>query len=253
MKKQASEKEDRGVSPYTEDSLFNGRLKCRQPRHGYRFSIDAILLANFISVQPDDRILDLGAGCGVISLILAYRWPDVRITAIELQPSLADLCAGNFTANGFQDRISVENIDLRRLPDRVRAGSFGWVVANPPYRKIATGRINPQSGQAVARHELEVNLEDVVRAAAFAVKNKGRVAMIYPVDRGAALIYEFKKQGLEPKRMQTVYSYPGDDGRLLLVEAARGGGEGLKIMPPFYVYEESGGSWSPEMARYYEG
>lgn len=240
------------TTDYTEDTLFNGRLKCLQSRTGYRFSLDAILLANFIVPQPDDHILDLGAGCGVVALVLAYRWPHLRLTAVELQKSLADLCRKNVALNGYQERITMLNGDMRRIDELISVGSFDWAVVNPPYRKMASGRVNPDSEQAQARHELKTDLNQVVGAVVFAIRTRGRAAFIYPAGRGAALIQALKSQGLEPKRMQTVYSYPGDEGRLLLVEALKGGGEGLTILPPFYVYKEAGGDYSPEMARCYE-
>lgn len=242
-----------GCQDYTEDSLFNGRLICRQPRQGYRFSLDAVLLARFITPRPGDRILDLGAGCGVISLILAYLWPKVRMTALELQPALAELCQRNGELNRYQERLTTITGDLGRIKEHVDPGSFAWVVANPPYRKADSGRVNPGAEQARARHELDTDLDSVVKAAVFAVKNRGRVAFVFPARRGAALIHAMQERNLAPKRLQIVYSYPGDEARLFLVESIANGGEGLTILPPFYVYDQPGGDYSPEMAQCYAG
>jgi len=238
----------------TLDFLFDGRLQCLQHRRGYRFSIDAVLLANFIKPKAGDAIMDLGSGCGVVSLILAYRWPAVSVTALEIQPELADLIQRNLELNSWQGNIAQEQLrvvrgDLRQIEEHVKAGAFQWVVCNPPYRKPAAGHLNAGPEQAAARHELNADLDAVVRAAAYALKTKGRLALVYPASRGAGLIHTLKNHGLEPKRLQTVYSYPGGNGKLLLIEAIKGGGEELRIMPPFYIYHESNGGYTPEMAR----
>ncbi|MDH5298606.1 MAG: methyltransferase, partial [Desulfobulbaceae bacterium] len=226
-------------------------LKCRQHRHGYRFSIDAVLLAHFIAPGNNGILLDLGAGCGIVSLLLAYRWPQLAVTALELQPRLAALCRHNAAVNGFAERIAAVEGDFRRMGDFFRAGSFSWVVANPPYRPSNHGRLSGGEEQAVARHELSGGLDELVKAIAFALKTRGRAALVYPAARSAILLAALKAARLEPKRLQVVYSYPGSAGRLMLVEAVKGGGEGMSILPPFYIYDSPGGQYAPEMARCY--
>ena len=236
---------------YTEDTLFDGRVKCLQHRTGYRFSIDAVLLSNFIQPKPGNRILDLGCGCGVIPLILAYRRQAVRITGLEIQPGLAGLARRNVALNNLLDRIEIISGDIREIGDSIAPESFDWVVSNPPYRKPGSGKVNPKAEQAMARHEQAADLASVSRAAAWALRKRGRAAFIYPASRGAAVITEMKKSGLEPKKILAIFSYPGVDASLLIIEAVKAGGEELTILPPFYVYEKRDGNYSPEMAAYY--
>lgn len=236
----------------TEDTLFSGRLHCAQHTDGYRFSVDAVLLAHFIRPRPGDRILDLGAGCGVISLIASYRLPQVSITALELQPQLAALISRNIERNHLHGRISLRQGDLRQVSTLFPPESFDWVVCNPPYGKLATGRQNPAGEQAVCRHEIEAELDDVIRAISYSLKNRGRAALVYPANRAAVLLASLKTAALEPKRLQIIHSYPGGEGKLVLVEAMKNGGEELVILPPFFIYEEPGGKYSREMARLYE-
>jgi tRNA1(Val) A37 N6-methylase TrmN6 len=236
---------------YTDDALFNGRLRCRQRSRGYRFSLDAVLLGNFISIRPAEKILDLGCGSSIVSLILAYRWPSCELTGLEVQPDLVKLARENVAQNKWEERITILHGDLRQIDKIITAGQFDWVVSNPPYRKTGTGRMNIEPEQLVARHETMADIVTVVKAADWALKNRGRAACIYPAARGATLLYELKKQGLEPKKMQAVYSYPGSPAALLLIEAVKGGGEELTILPPFYVYREPAGEYSPEMAACY--
>ena len=114
----------------TEDTLFEGGIRCLQHRTGYRFSIDAVLLGNFVEPKPSDRILDLGSGCGVIPLILAYRNPTASITGLEIQPELAALARKNAALNNWQDRIEVISGDLREIGNYIKPESFDWIGAS---------------------------------------------------------------------------------------------------------------------------
>ncbi|OKY76040.1 MAG: hypothetical protein BM485_05210 [Desulfobulbaceae bacterium DB1] len=236
----------------TEDTLFNGRLHCRQHADGYRFSVDAVLLAHFISPGPEAAILDLGAGCGVVSLLLCYLHPGVRITALELQPGLAELVRQNITLNGLRDRLFLQEGDLRRMKSLFAAETFDWVAANPPYGKRASGRVNSSDEQACARHEINASLAEVVAAIAHALKNRGRAALVYPAARTAVLLTTLKNARLEPKRLQIVHSYPGGEGKLVLVEVMKNGGEEMTILPPFFIYECPSGPYSEAMRKMYE-
>lgn len=236
---------------YTADTLFEGRIRCTQHAAGYRFSVDAVLLGNFISARPGERILDMGCGSGIISLILSYRCPESFLTGVEIQPGLAKLAKKNVADNNWQERIQILRGDLRHIEKLLPAGKFDWVVSNPPYRRTGTGRKNLKYEQLAARHEIMSGVGAVVKAASWALRNKGRAAFVYPAARGATILYELKRQGLEPKRIQVVYSYPGSAATLLLVEAIKGGGEELAILPPFYIYREHGGGYSSEMEACY--
>ncbi len=239
--------------PITEDTLFGGGLVCRQHADGYRFSVDAVLAAHFCRPAARARILDLGAGCGVIGLILAHRHPAVRVTGLELQPALAALAADNIHCNALQDRVRILEGDAREIGRVLAPESFDLVVCNPPYRPQGSGRASRGDEAATARHELSASLADMVRAAAFCVRNRGAVVFVYPATRLATLLHRLQERMLVPKRLQPVYSYPGDRrGRLVLVEAVKNGGEELLLLPPLYVYEWKNGPYSPEMRAMYE-
>ena len=224
----------------TLDTLFGGRLKILQKKRGYRFSIDALLLAHFAEPGPDDRIIDLGSGCGIVPLILIFRKKVKRITGVEIQPSLADLARRNAALNRCSSRFQVWEEDLRGVDKRVKREGFAFVLTNPPYRKIGSGRVNPHTEKAVARHEIKATLEDVVRSAHYLLKDKGRLAMIYPSSRAADLMRGLSKFHLEPKRLQFVHSHEKDEARLVLVEAVKEGHAQVRVLPPFFLYDSSG-------------
>ncbi|MBC8318110.1 MAG: tRNA1(Val) (adenine(37)-N6)-methyltransferase [Desulfobulbaceae bacterium] len=236
----------------TKDTLFDGDLHCCQYEKGYRFSLDPVLLAHFVQPRVGQRFLDLGAGSGIISLILSYRWPSIRLTALELQPQLFSLIEQNVRQNSFQERIGLMCGDLRRIDTLLDPESFDQVVCNPPYGSPGSGRLNPGDEQAIARHEIQCELSDIVQAISFCLKNRGRASLVYPADRAAVLIQALKNKRLEPKRLQVVHSYPGSSGKLVLIEVMKNGGEELEILPPFYVYTKQGGEYSPEMAQLYK-
>ncbi len=233
------------------DRLFDGRIQCLQPLRGYRFTEDAVLLAHFITPQPGDNILDLGAGCGIIALILAYRWPAVTLTALEIQPRLADLARRNAAGNNLEASLRVVEGDLRQSSDLLEQGSFDWVVCNPPFHPLAAGRLNPHDELAVARHEIHADLAAVLAAARYLLRENGRLALVYPATRAASLLHDLKNSGLKPKRLRMVHSHPEAPARLVLVEAALLAGEELTVLPPLFVADVQGGPHATTMASYY--
>lgn len=235
----------------TEDKLFGGRLRLFQPARGYRFSIDAILLAHFASARNADNILDLGAGCGVISLILAYRRPETTISALELQDGLFQLLRRNIESNNYSERITPIQGDLGDIREVTPAEAFDLVISNPPYRTVISGRQNPADEEAIARHELKTDMVGTVASASYAVCNRGRAAFVYPAERLVELMLVMRDHRLEPKRLQTVHGYPGAPARMVLLEAVKNGGGELKILPPSFIYQEKKGEYTPEMAAMY--
>ncbi len=229
----------------TLDTLFGGRLKIIQKRKGYRFSVDALLLAHFAPPGLKGRVLDLGTGCGIIPLILIFRHKGLKATGMEIQPSLADLARRNAALNRFSSRIEIWEKDLKALDRENRGGTFDVVFSNPPYRQVGSGRINPRQEKALARHEIKATLKDVLQAAHHLLKEKGRLLMIYPASRATDLIQEMRKIHLEPKRVQFIHSHQKDEARLMLVEAIKEGRAQIKVLPPLFLYD-SGNQYTPE-------
>ena len=225
---------------YTTDTFFDGRISVRQDRTGYRFSIDAVLLAHHAAPRPGDRIMDLGTGCGIIALILAFRNPGIKIYAVELQNQLAELAISNVKANRLEDRITVLGADMKKIkPDSV-GGSVDLIVCNPPYRRAGSGRLNPDDQRAVARHEIKATLRDVIDTARRMLKTAGRLITIYSAERTADILHQMHSDGIEPKHIRTIHSHSLSDAKLVLVEGLKGGKPGLKIAPPLIIYDENG-------------
>jgi len=239
----------------TRDSLFDGELYCVQHRDGYRFSIDPVLLAHFVHLTKDERILDLGAGCGVIGLILLYRFKASisSLVAFEFQAGLAGLARENCEANQFQQQMEVVRGDLRNIKEFLQPESFSSVVCNPPFYTLGSGRKSNNKEAEIARHQVSCTLTEIVSAAAMAVKNRGKVYLVYPAADLGRLLIILGQNHLTAKRLQLVYSYPNPSmkARLLLIEAVKNGGEGMDILAPFYIYDEKNGSYSEAMQQFY--
>ncbi len=215
------------------DRFLDGRISLVQSENGYRFSIDALLLADFATVRKDDLIVDLGTGCGVVSLILLFSRPVKRIWGLEIQEELSRQAARNVQINGCLGRMAVVRGDITQVP--FREDCVDAVVCNPPYRKAKSGRINPHRERAIARHEILTGLGEIVSAAAFLLKPKGRFAIVYPAERLADLFANLRKVNLEPKRLKMVYPSMRTGAKLALVESAAGARPGLKIEPPGFA------------------
>lgn len=219
---------------------MGGRIKVFQHRQGYRFSIDAVLLAAFSAPGAQDRIVDLGAGCGIIPLILGFRHPAANITGIEVQPELAELAARNVAANGLAARVTIIRGDMKSLSIQAVSGPVDLVISNPPYRKGRSGRVNPHPQRAVARHEVLATLQDVTAAAARLLGIGGRFAIVYPAERITDLLTNLRSAGIEPKRIQTVHANNHDPARLVLVSGIKSGGPGAAVLEPLVIYRPDG-------------
>ena len=224
----------------TLDDIAGGRLKVFQKARGYRFSLDALLLSHFVSLRPADNILELGTGSGVISLILAGRREDVRITGIDVQEEMVEMAGRSVALNGLGERMEVRPGDVRDVKALFQPRSFDVVVANPPYRKINSGRINPVKEKALARHEILATAGDFIKAAAYVLKSAGRVCLIYPATRMVELFSSMRLARIEPKKLRIVYSQASALGKFLLVEGIMEGGEELEVLPPLVIYDGKG-------------
>lgn len=217
------------------DALFGGRIRVLQPSGGYRFSLDAVLLAHQARPRPGDKVLDLGTGCGIVPLILCHRHPDVTVWGVEIQAPLAELALRNATENRLHGRITILNRDLRRLDAAELPGPFDLVVANPPFRREDSGRVNPNAQRAVARHEIAATLEDVLGAARRLLRTAGRLVTVYTAERAVDMLAGMRAAGIEPKCLRAVHSTAPAPAKLILTEGVRGAQAGIAVSPPLFV------------------
>jgi tRNA1Val (adenine37-N6)-methyltransferase len=228
------------MEPLTRDHFFNGNIVLNQPGSGYRFSIDAVILSHLICPVPGETILDLGSGCGVIPIMLAYRHPEIRVTGVEIQPALSRLARQNVADNRLADRIRIIGGDMGQLSLADIGGPVDRVVTNPPYRRLDSGRLNANKQRAVARHELKIDLEALLLTTRRVLRNSGRFSIIYPSVRIVDLLAAMRSTGIEPKSLTMIHSKPALPARLVAIEGIKGGRPGLEVGPPLTLYHEDG-------------
>lgn len=224
------------MNRYTTDTFFNGQIRMKQSRGGYRFSIDAVVLAYHAGPRAGEKVLDLGTGCGIIPLILAQRQPDIAIYGVEVQEELAELAASNVKDNQLDDCITVLCTDMKLLKPDMTSGPVDLVVSNPPFRKQGSGRINPDEQRAVARHEIKANLGDIIQTSRRMLRPAGRLVIIYTAGRLTDILFQMRTDGIEPKYIRMLHSRESTEAILALIEGVKGGRPGLIVAPPLFIY-----------------
>jgi tRNA1Val (adenine37-N6)-methyltransferase len=227
--------------------LCNGRLNFLQKKRAYRFSLDPILLANFITLKSRERMLDIGTGCGIIPIYMSNRYPHNAVTGVEIQKELFDLAVRNLRLN------RCENIRFHHGDIRAAAKSLGEpfhvVVSNPPYVKRNSGRRSPQTSRYVARYESTLDLASLLEISSSLLYPKGRLYLIYPVKRLAELISRASMLGLEPRRLRLVHPRNNEPANLVLLECVKDGGVELKVERPLCILSD--GKYTEEVELYY--
>jgi len=230
------------------NTLFGGSLRVAQPRKGYRFSIDSVLLANFVRLRPGERVLDIGTGCGIIPLYLAKKGHANEMVGVEIQRSLYRSALANRELNGLPNVEFLEG-DIRELQSELRKRPFHVIVSNPPYTKVRSGRKSPHISRLLARYELELDLSTLLSLSSSLLVRKGRLYVIYPALRSSEFIAEARQAKLEPKRLRFVHSREDERACMFLVECVKEAGPGTIVEAPLYVYGDS--TYTEEVESYY--
>jgi len=232
------------------DDLQYKGLKIIQNNDGFRFGVDAVILANFADVKKGDNVIDLGTGTGIISILLAGKTEAATITGLEIQPEFADMASRSVELNNLTGRVRVICGDIKNAVEQFGASKYNLVVTNPPYMNKGGGLVNPSDSKAIARHEILCWLEDVIKAAGKLLVPGGQFAMVHRPDRIVDIVYLMRTHGIEPKFLRFVHPSPYKKANLLLIKGTRGGRSQLKMMPPLYVYDETG-NFSDEINKIY--
>lgn len=232
--------------------LIEGELYILQVQNHFRFGVDAVLLANWVKIRRGEVVMDLGTGTGVIPLLLAYKQNPVRVVGIEIQQQMAELAQRSVQMNHLENRIQILHMDLRKMRDVLQPNSFSLVVSNPPYFPVGTGEQNPNDAKAMARHEVNCTLADLVGGAAYLLGTRGRFDLIHRVERIPEIFRALQQKGLEPKVMRLIQSRANQEPVLVLIEAVKEAKPGFIVEKPLVIYEESG-EYTAEVKEMYYG
>jgi tRNA1Val (adenine37-N6)-methyltransferase len=226
---------NRPSSDETLDTLLGGELLILQKKKGYRFSVDALLLSQFCRVRKNEKVIDLGTGCGVLPLLLSKTTKGHSFVGVEIQRELSELARENVSLNRLDDRVSILQKDLRELKEVFPPASFDVALSNPPYRKHCSGRVNPVTEKAVARHEIKGTLEDLTSIASYLLRPKGRCYFIFPALRTVDLLVVLRDHRMEPKRLRFVHPRTGEAAKFVLSESFKDSGVELRVMDPLIL------------------
>ncbi len=220
------------------DELGRKGYRIIQDTTAFCFGMDAVLLADFAEIKGRENVLDMGTGSGILPLLLKARDRGNHITGLEIQPKMAALAVRNAALNGLSEEISIVQGDIREASQRFGKSVFDAVVSNPPYMDENHGLVNPEEAKAIARHELLLSLEDVIREAAAVLKPGGDFYMVHRPRRLAEIISLMRQYKLEPKRLRLVHSFADSEAEMLLIQGTRGGKPWMRVESPLIIYRE---------------
>ena len=233
------------------DDLEYKNLKIIQNSDGFCFGIDAVLLSDYAKeIKNNSKILDLGTGTGILSILLSGKTKLNKIYGIEIQEDVADMAKRSIKLNNLENKIEIINKNIKDLNNIFEKNTFDAIVTNPPYKKINTGKENDKTNKFISRHEVTANLEDFIKISFDLLKDKGSMYMVHRPERLSEIIYLLKKNKLEPKNIRFVYSNINSEPKLVLIKSIKNAKEFLKIEKPLFVYNDDG-TYTDEILKIY--
>lgn len=231
------------------DELWPGGPRFLQREDSFRLSTDSVLLHSFTAPIRARKILDIGCGAGVLTVLLSHSRPEAKVAGIDIQHDSAALSRANLEANGFEGEAVMEG-DINNFREIYQPGFFDLVVSNPPYFPVKSGFNAPLDSRAIARDERCLNLDQLCTAAKYLCRWGGAFALVHRPERLSEIFCALAKHGLEPKRLRMVQYKEGSAPNLVLIEARRGGKPGLSIEAPLILCTPDG-SETEEVRKIY--
>lgn len=227
-------------------------LNIYQNEDMFKFSIDSILLPNFVTISSKcKKILDIGTGNAVIPIVLSTK-TDAKIDGVEIQEEVYNLGVKSVKLNNLENQISLYNNDIKEFYKNLESDIYDTITSNPPYFKtVDSSRFNDSDYKTIARHEVKLNLNDLMLVARKLLKNNGNIAIVHRTERLIDIIEAMRNNNIEPKKIQFVYSKQNVESNIILVEGVKNGKPGVKVMNPLYIYDESG-NYTEQILKYFE-
>lgn len=234
-----------------DDLEFEG-LKIIQNKNEFCFGIDSVLLSDFAKdIKPNSRVIDLGTGTGIISILLSKKIKLKKIIAVEIQMAMCEMARRSVKLNNLEENIEVINENIKELDKKLEVGKFDSIVTNPPYKKMDSGIKNERESKYISRHEVLCNLEDIIKVSSKLLKNNGSIYMIHRPERLADIIFLLRKYKLEPKVLRMIQPKGNKEPNLLLIKAVKNAGEFLKVQKSLVVYKDNG-EYTDEILEIYD-
>lgn len=196
---------------------------------------------------PGDRILDIGCGCGIIPVILGYCFPQSRITGIEIQTELAETASKNVINNKLEQTVSIINQDIKTINPESAGGPFDLILSNPPYKKHNTGRLNPDTQKAIARHEIAMDIQILASKAEALLRPKGRLMIIFPSERLTDIQKAVQSTSIRPEWIRYIYTAQDKPPKRVLFSGRKDITAPNRVLSPIYLWPCQKNRYAPEM------
>lgn len=220
------------------DDLHRKGYKLIQDPKKFCFGVDAVLLSGFADIKPNETVIDLGTGNGIIPILLEAKSEGKIFYGLEIQEENAEMAKRSVIYNNLEDKVKIVSGDIKEVYTQFKSVKFDVVTSNPPYMQSGGGLVNPFAPKALARHEILCTLDDVVSAASFLLREGGRFYMVHRPHRLADIICTLREKKLEPKTLRFVQPYKDKEPNLVLIEAKKLGGPMIKVLPPLIIYND---------------
>ena len=217
-------------------TLLKDNYKLIQKKDGFRFSVDAIILADFFHSNKIGKILDIGTGNGIIPVLLYSKGKGKDIIGIDIQEENVSLAKRNMELNQLEESIKIESADIKEYP---YGNTFDYIVSNPPYMRADGKKQNDLNSKAIARHEIKLTLKELIENTKRVLKPIGSFTLVHRSYRFTEISRILEENGFSLKRVRFVYFSKERSSNLVLIEAWKGKKFQLEIEPPLFL-EESG-------------
>ena len=226
-------------------------LKIYQNTEMFKFSLDSVLLANFVTINlSTKKILDIGTGNAIIPLILSTKTKS-KITGVEIQKEVSNLANKSVKINNLDEQINIINKDINEYLKTDETEVYDVITCNPPFFKLnEKSIINESKCKQIARHEITLNLDNLIKISKKLLKNNGRLAIVHRPERLIEIIENMKKNNIEPKKICFVYPKINMESNILLIEGIKNGKPGIKILPPIYTHNIDN-TYTKEIQKYF--
>ena len=225
------------------DDLEIKNMKIIQNKDGFCFGIDSVLLSDFAKeIKDNSKVVDLGTGTGILGILLCAKTNLKEILGVEIQEEVANMAQRSIELNNLKNRFKILNDNIKNIEKNNinLKNNFDYVVTNPPYKKLNTGKINENEKKLISRHELTANLDDFIKTASFLLKDKGTLFMVHRPERLVDILEKMRKEKIVPKELKFIYPKINKEPNLILIKGVKNANPFLKIDKPLYVYNEDG-------------
>ena len=234
------------IEDETLEDLPSVNCKIIQKKKGFRFTVDSILLVNFLKLKKNTDLLDIGTGTGIMPLLLCRKEEINLITAVEIETEIAKMFEKTIEINSLESKIKLINTDIKNYKEE----PFDMIISNPPYMKLNEGYVSPHDYRAGARHEVNLDLKELLINGKRLLKNGGSFNLVYRTNRFMEVLDEAKMLNLNAKRVRFIYSKPNQSSDLFMIEMIKGFKCACVVEEPLYIYNEHG-EYTEELKKYY--